>query len=315
MVPSHLVSGLAYGADAAINRVLRTGAANVGQAPPTGEVGFVAAVVLGAVPGIATAWRPLLQPHGISVSLSGVFVHQTPQATFTDLKGNQKRCELADLLVVIEDVSAASVVRRWAALVQAKMASGRGGKTITMPGDLVQLDLFSRWPPFSLPAGFAPGTRNFSTCKYAGNVRDCGRYGLISPQPSPAWHQHAPAAIMPPGGIELGTFLARMLETGQVGFGREATGLGDDWSRTVDELMRVTTKLALKAPGVPAGQGRGVTAMALYDGIEQPGAYGVVASGPPPSGGRQQSADESPEGQGVSVLRIRVKRNPDAHSD
>lgn len=99
MNPASLTTRLAIAAQNAIVRSLTNGAR--GQIrPPTGEVGFVAAIVLGAVPAIATAWRPLLRPFGYSIALTGVFCHQTPRASFTDDRGNNAVCELADLLVV-----------------------------------------------------------------------------------------------------------------------------------------------------------------------------------------------------------------------
>ena len=57
MIPSHLIAHLASAADAAIDNVLRVGAR--GQAMPSGEVGFVAAVVLGgvcALYGVPVVW-------------------------------------------------------------------------------------------------------------------------------------------------------------------------------------------------------------------------------------------------------------------
>ncbi len=234
MIPSHLINSLATAANTAIDNVLRTGAP--GQTIPTGEMGFVAAVTVGGVYDIATAWNAILQPHNLTVKMNGVFCHQSPKVTFTDSQGHLVSCELADLLVVVEDYTA-TALRRWASLAQAKMASSRGGQTLSQPGDLRQLDLFLHWPPFTLPGKYAAGQRDFQACAHAGSHLNCGRYGLISGQPYPDWHQQSPAIVMPAGGDKLGTFLAKMVETGQTSFGREATGVNDDWSRTVDELM------------------------------------------------------------------------------
>jgi hypothetical protein len=49
MVPGHLIPSLSTAAVAAINGALKTGAIHAGQSVPTGEVGFVAAMVLGRV--------------------------------------------------------------------------------------------------------------------------------------------------------------------------------------------------------------------------------------------------------------------------
>jgi hypothetical protein len=306
MVPNHLIASLATAADTAINNVLLEGAP--GQSIPTGEVGFVAAVVIGGVYKIANAWSPLLRPHGLSIKMSGVFCHQTPRATFTDNHGNNVSCELADLLVVVEDSTGGRPGRRWAALIQAKMAAPGGGQTLTRLGDLRQLDLMSRWPPFTLPRNFAPGARDFATCRYHGQLLDCGRYGLIDGQPRPDWHQQAPAPAMPAGGDRLGTFLAQMVETGQVGYGREATGLGDDWSRTVDELMTQTySQFFNYAAGFSGRRQRGHSALSMaiscpYD----PFFFCSHSDRPPPSGGRPDGPGDDEIPTGISLLRIAI---------
>ncbi len=51
MIPAHLTASLSAAADTEIDHALQHG--EPGQHPPTGEVGFVAAFVLGVVPGIA----------------------------------------------------------------------------------------------------------------------------------------------------------------------------------------------------------------------------------------------------------------------
>lgn len=315
MIPSSFIPQLAASADAAIHTVLTNGATAFGQALPKGEVGFVAAVVLGGVSEIARAWSPILRPYGYRVKVSGVFCHQSPEATFTDLAGVRVPCELADLLMVVDDLTAGATGKRWAALVQAKMAKTGGGKTITGTEDLRQLDLLTRWPPFTLSSSYQPGPRDFSTCRHGGAPGDCGRYGLIGRQPNPIWHQQAPAPTMPMGGHELGSFLAHMVESGQTGFGREATGIGDDWSRTVEELMRVTYANLFNyvtgfGPNNP--QRRGRAAMAYMTSEPWPYYYlnHFFGGGRLPSGGRPDDLDEgAPEGGGISILRIGIARD------
>ncbi len=311
MVPSHLIPSLSAAADKAINNVLLVGAP--GQSTPKTEVDFVAAVVIGGVPDIAAAWRPVLHPHGYSVRMSGVFCHQSPKATFSDIHGTSVSCELADLLVVVEDNTGGKVGRRWAALVQAKIASSGGGKTLSSSGDLRQLDLFTRWPAFTLPSGYLPGARDFSTCSYRGTKLDCGRYGLIEKHPSPDWRQQSPNASMPAGGDELGTFLAHMVETGQVGYGREATGLTDDWSQTVDELMtRTYAMFFTHVSGFSSPQQRGHSALAMSssDPLLWPVPHPYILAGdiPPPSGGRPEVLGGEDGEEGISVLRISIGR-------
>jgi hypothetical protein len=311
MLPNFLIPNLESAADAAINNVLRTGAVAVNQRVPTGEVGFVAAFVLGAVPDIAKAWRQIIRPHGYSIQMTGVFCHQTPMATFTDTSGIARTCELADLLVVVDDLTSGAATTRWAVLVQAKMVKAGGGQTLTQQGDLTQLDLLSNWPTFTLPSGFAPGSRDFSTCRHAGSPIECGRYGLIDGQPNPLWHQRAPASSMPAGGDQLGTFIARMLE-GRHGYGREATGTADDWSRTVDELLKVTAGLAFTyATGLKGSHPRGNSVVALVSAPDTP--MFVAAqwrSGPPPTGGRPEERPDGP-GEGINLIHIGLTRARD----
>lgn len=319
MIPPHLTAGLAKAADSALSPILQKGATSLGQAKPTAEVGFVAAAVLGGVTAIANAWRPILGPAGYQVYISGVFCHQTPQATFTDSTGATVSCELADLLLVVDDLTTRGSGRRWAALVQAKMASAGGGKKLSSAMDLRQLDLYSRWPLFRLPSGYRAGDRDFSTCGHGGAKVDCGRYGLIEGKPNPKWHQQAPAQTMPAGGKQLGSFLAHMVEAGQSGFGREATGMADDWSFTVEELLNATYASVFNyAAGFGSGnpQPRQVSALAFVAASHRHFpthtiyfSDGTLLDGgvPPPSGGKPEvPGDPLPDFRGISVLRIGI---------
>lgn len=310
MVPRHLVPALASVANIAIDKVLINGAVLHGQNKPSGEVGFVAAFVLGGITDVAKAWRRLLKPHNLTIKVNGVFCHQSPEATFTDSKGQVVSCELADLLIVVDDLTAGSPQRRRAALIQAKMAAPRGGQTLTKRGDLRQLDLLTNWPTFTLPANFTPGPRNIKNCQHAGSLSDCAWYGLISPQPNPLWHQQAPATSMPAGGDLLGTFLARMVEAGQLGYGREATGTADDWSRTVHDLMTTTYASYFNyATGFTGSRQRGHSAL-TFMGTAVPYPFWVPFSlrhgRPPPSGARPDGSREEGPGPGISIVRIGI---------
>ena len=313
MIPPNLIPQLGAAANPAVKSSLKIGAARFRQNTPTGEVGFVAAFVLGAVPDIAAAWRPILRPHGYSVKMTSVFCHQTPRASFTDSAGAQRSCELADLLIVVDDYTKTKPGQRWAALIQAKMAKSGGGQTLSGQGDRTQFDLMSNWPSFTLPSAFAPGRRDFKICPHPGSALDCGRYGLIEPQPNPRWQQYAPALSMPPGGQELGTFIAHMVEQGQTGYGREATGSRDDWSRTVDELLTITAAQTFTyKTGFRTPQSRGHSAIARMFAMPvqpppQPRApSGGSAGMAPPSGGKTDVRFDG-EPEGVSVLRIEIR--------
>jgi hypothetical protein len=315
MIPSTLIPQLANDADAALLPILRNGASHFGQSRPTDEVGFIAAAVLGGVPAIARTWKPTLQKAGFQLHIHGVFCHKSPQATFKDNLGVNKSCELADLLVVVDDLTPGGAGQRWAVLIQAKIAKQPSKKTISSEGDLRQLDLLTRWPLFSLPANYQPGDRDFSTCKHAGQPLDCGRYGLITPQPTTSWHQQTPANRMPASGVQLGAFLAHMLESGQTGFGREASGNRDDWSRTVEELLTVTYKKLFNyvtgfGPGNSKKRGHLALAYAAVPWGPWRGPRFFPHAPPPPSGGEPDWPEEDEdEGGGISFLRIGISRS------
>lgn len=312
MIPAvlNLTNSLAARANSAIDRALRCGAP--GQNRPTGEVGFVAAIVLGAVPRIAKEWKRILMPKGYSVRITGVFCHQTPRARFTDGNGNDVACELADLLVVVDDLTSGTPGTRRAVLVQAKMAKHGGGKTLSSDRDLVQLDLYENWPPFTLPAAFRPSLRDFRKGAGTRSYLTCGRYGLIEPQPTPKWRQNAPAPAMPAGGDELGTYMAHMMQSGAHSYGRLAPGSGDDWSLTVSELLNVTGSLAFRyATGFQGRRPRKnvQVAFSVPGGIHSAAPF-HFRDKPLPTGGRPDGPadEEDADGEGISVIHVGVER-------
>jgi hypothetical protein len=176
VVPSALISSLERAANNAIRPVLSSGAPGI-VAVPTAEVGFIAAVVLGGVPAVAAAWGAILNSVGLRLSLVGVFCHQSPMVRFRS-GGTNHQCELADLPIVVDDITGASIVDRRAVLVQAKMTTAPG--LVTIAGtSTVQLDLYSNWHAFTLPTGFSPKPRDFHVCPLPGSSFENGRYGAI----------------------------------------------------------------------------------------------------------------------------------------
>ena len=323
MIAPQFMPWLERAADCAVMRALRFGV-------PTGasEPQFVAAVVLNAIPEIAMIWEPILNHAGLSATFSSVFCHQSPIATYQDSACKKHSCELADLLVVVDDRTNGTQVRRRAVLVQAKMAAPQGGKRLSS-SDLTQLNLYSTWPAFRLGSGFRSCLRHFSNCRHPGNLDDCGRYGLIGRCPR-LWHQQAPARTMPSGGDELGTFLARMVDN-RSGYGREATGRADDWSRTVEELMSITFNKVFHDPTTRSRRFRGVSVSStnsddaiglrirgqdIYSGpvIAYPlDAVGFQIRGHANAGGGASGREtdrfeERAPGGGISLLRIEIKR-------
>lgn len=119
---SSLVASLTSSADAVVDQVLLHGSSGM-LAAPRFEVGFVAAVTLGGVPGIASEWSRLLRPFGLKLEMHGVFCHAAPVVEFQTARSSKIGCELADLLVVIDYLGLNGQIRRRASLIQAKMAS------------------------------------------------------------------------------------------------------------------------------------------------------------------------------------------------
>lgn len=301
LVPSHLIQPMSNDADTALQTVFSSLAA------ARNEVDFIEAVVLSGVPGIAAAWRPILAGSGIALSIIGVFCHKTPLASFK----TSSRCELADLLIVVDDVTGGAVQDRRAVLVQAKLATSAGQVSIGTGGPSVQLDLYEHWHLFTLSSGYDPRSRDFGACTLPGATLDDGRYGIIDQfGASPLWTQVEPTTspMKAAGEPALGTFMAHMTEIGSRSYGREALAGGtDDWSFTVDELLTVTAgqsfvhrtrrhdrqvsaiALAIPAHPEPASQDRSMT-----------------FTQPPMLGGPRDFPDRAEDG--ISTIRVMLSR-------
>lgn len=209
----------------------------IGIRTPRTEPGLVAAVTTYAIPRIAREWRPLLRKLKTRIEISAVFTHQAPKVRFASGTKARATCELADLLIVVDN---ARTGKRQAALIQAKMAAQRGTVQISRQQDKLQLQLFQKWPRFD----FEETIYNLASVDFhsGGPAVDCGRYGvidrhLISP---PIWSQMPPSTV--PGKTRGAPTLAQFivdLVSNRVG--REATSsLASDWSKTVEALMTIT---------------------------------------------------------------------------
>jgi hypothetical protein len=213
---------------------------------PRTEVGFVAAVALGAIRDIAAAWTPLCAGSGFLLKLTGVFCHAAPMVTFTDANSRSMRCELADLLIVVDITIAGSLVRR-AALIQAKMASAAGRVALSGKSSPVQLDLYQNWYLFDFEeAAYSMSRIDFSAGGAAVDSRTFGAIDrhLRDPASSPpVWTQHAPSPtpVVISNQPQLGEFIAEMVDGTRASFGRLSTpSLQTDWSKAVERLLAIT---------------------------------------------------------------------------
>ena len=263
MLPRDIVANMASAANTVIGNALLRGS-NAMCTPPRTEVGFVAAVTLGAIRGIAAAWTPLCANSGLLIELSGVFCHASPIVTFVNANGAMKRCELGDLLIVVDIITTASLVRR-AALIQAKMARASDRVSLSGQSSSVQLELYQRWHHFDFEeAAYGMIGVNFHQ---GGPAANSGTFGVIdrhlknSPRVDAArcksdTEYHRPQAPARPVHRRNG-------DGARPQFGRIATpSLLTDWSKTVERLLTVTYMRSFNYNPVlgPTSARRGVSA-------------------------------------------------------
>ena len=299
---------MAVSADTIIGDVLIKGSPGMRSAPRT-EVSLVAAVTLGAISKIATAWKPILALSKHSLEITGVFCHAAPQVQFRGLGATSHRCELADLLIVVDQFDQGAIHRR-ATLVQAKMASKAKVAGLSGVSSIRQLFLYQNWPSFS----FTDSAYGINSYSLASTTEQSGSFGIIdrhfknNAKDPPVWTQHTATPTPDKVTCEptLGRFVANM--TIPTGFGRHANlGSKDEWSSVVDLLMQITYNKVLKdtASLGATSPPRGVTSAAYFLAkVSQAGGRQVPGGWQPPFDGFQTIED--PAGGGVSLLHLKL---------
>lgn len=248
MLLSSLAPVLETTADAAIIKVLTHGGARTSK--PSGEVSAVRTLTLDGFYEIGAAWSPILKAHGLRIDLRAVFCHSRPHVTFPQVPHPNyakspvvRRCELADLLIVIDHVDPFQKIDdRRAVLVQAKML--KGGVLAPSGTEWIQHELLGWLPAFTfVDSGYDPRSRDLNGTPLIGSPDHTAEYGGIDLKASPPVWRHWLTETTAPwfkAEVPLAQYLAGMA-TGNVNFSREAVRGGtDDWSFTVDELLRVT---------------------------------------------------------------------------
>lgn len=248
MLPSTLAMSLQTAADVAISKVLAHGGAH--SRPPNGEVSAVRTMTLDGFAEIAASWSPILKSAGYRIDLRAVFCHSRPHVTFAPVPHPKhpggkvpRRCELADLLIVIDHVDPFQKIDdRRAVLVQAKLL--KGGAVKPTGAEWVQHELLSWLPVFTfVDACYDQRNRDLNGTPLVGSPILSAEYGGIDLKSSPPVWRHELTQTTAPwfsSPIPLADFLAHMA-TGGFDCGRDAVrGGSDDWSFTVDELLRVT---------------------------------------------------------------------------
>jgi hypothetical protein len=262
MLPTSLHSSLQTAADSAIVNVLTHGGTRTSK--PSGEVSAVRTITLDGFDEITAGWSPILKSHGFRIDLRAVFCHSRPHVSFSQVPHpnyakppTTRRCELADLLIVIDHVVPFQKINdRCAVLVQAKML--KAGSLAPTGTEWIQHELLCWLPAFSfVDLGYDPRMRNLNGIPLVGSPLHTAEYGGIDLRSSPpAWRQWLTEKTAPwfKLDIPLAQYLAGMA-VGDARCSRKAIrGGADDWSFTVDELLRVTAALPIsRASGILRG--------------------------------------------------------------
>ncbi|MBB4097473.1 hypothetical protein [Sphingomonas kyeonggiensis] len=244
-----LVDQLAAAAETTVRDVLDQGGPRTLR--PSGEVGAVRALTLDGFDAIAAAWDPLLRPALHRLELTAVFTHSRPHVSFTPIRYTKGTgvCELADLLIVMDHQDqGGGITDRRAALVQAKRYKSR--KIKLSGSDWTQHELLADLRPFTfVDPGYDARVRDLNGTPLVGDPALSAEYGGVEIDLAPRhWSHWLPVS---PNGLRaevaIGDYLAHMA-MGVGGCGREAqAGASDDWSFTVDELLRVTGAIPIVA--------------------------------------------------------------------
>lgn len=313
-MPTSLFSQLAPIADTHVENTLNYRGPSMVRAPRT-EVGFVAAIVHNAVLPLVKAWQPHLKAAGLRLSVTAVFCHGAPVVEFRNPATGRTRCELADLLLVVDD-HGGSRIRRRASLIQAKMANMAGHVQLTGLSSRNQLALYQQWFVFDFVEA-AYGLKGVDLRK--GGTVGTATFGVIDrhlkhlPTNPIVWTQHAPSPTPQRvlGGQRLGSFLTGMV-CGRPRLGRRADpSAGTPWSRTVEALLSVTYSRVFRHTPTygPLSLPRGVTAfhyLSLGDRrLLRQGRGGSLLDGGPPDGVTLLEGDDQ---GGISTIHIRLER-------
>jgi hypothetical protein len=304
MLPTSLKSSLVTPAAAAIAQVLANGGSRTVK--PRGEVSAVRTMTLDGFDKIAAAWSPILANHGYKLELQAVFCHSRPWVRFPRVPSPfapavpvpDAQCELADLLVVVDHrLPAPRQVERRAVLIQAKLL--KGGSIRPSGKEWLQHELLAWLPSFQFVNGhYHPRPRSLAATPLVGDPALTAEYGSIELTLA-EWLQWLPKTSRPcfTNVINLANFLAGTATGGRYCSREAIPGGNDDWSFTVDELLRVTAArpIVKSAPTILRGNGNTIGFIA------DTSALGGGGSG----GGEGDLVEEWPEGP-ISTIHMIV---------
>ena len=109
------------------------------------EPDYVAGLVLESTPILYNALSAIVGQHGIHLSLTAVYCHQTPKIQFAGMR--KTSCEVGDLLIAHVHTPRSGRITRNALLYQAKISSKQPHKIGS--AEIDQLRLYTDWPLFN----------------------------------------------------------------------------------------------------------------------------------------------------------------------
>ncbi len=322
MLPSSLAPSLQMAADIAITKVFTHDGIRKWTKKPNDEVSAVGTMTLDGFDEISKAWSPILETHGLRIDLEAVFCHSRPRVTFDPvphpeykkLLNDPRCCELADLLIVIDHVvdPSRNINDRRAVLVQAKKV-GKDGVFKLKDKEWIQHELLGWLPPFTfqekLPRGYDSRRRNLKGASCVGSHLHTAEYGVIDFTSPQIWCHWLTDTVAPwfNREVSFAQYLAGMA-TGDSNFSRKAViGGDDDWSFTVDELLRVTRKRGMKYKSMfKPGKLRGNLNVIGY--IVDTASWPYIGGG----GGDGDVEDETPEWPDGPISTVKITVGPDA---
>lgn len=171
------------------------------------------------------------------VRYGGCFIHQKPKISFTSsIDGLRHSCELGDLLVVCRK-TVDGKERYNAALLQFKR-DGVKSLQITRPSELIQLEVYTSWPIFSVanvPGDFdvQPKTVNLGA-QYSLIYETAGQYRSM--------YVHIPQTSIPfSSDLTLGRFINDLVEWQEGRTINEEEKMDDEeWSRLIWTLINAS---------------------------------------------------------------------------
>lgn len=217
------------------------------------RVEAVGMTVSSALPAAAEAWRPLMSRLGVRARLVGAFSFGAPLVEIIDAAGARRHVPLADLMIVVDDFRSAHA-SRMALLIRTRLATD---ETKDEANETQGLD--PARPALRMRGrGYGKAPRDLRNPAAARSAEDSGRrLATIGLRPA-AWACTKQGAT--DGDLTLGRVIAAMAAGRE---GRPATRGGrDDWSLTIDELLKRTVHATLRALASPTETLRSATTVA-----------------------------------------------------